>query len=99
MSHQYVDAVARPLTDPPRAAPAVPGISIQPVLLLRVEDVDLQLNASRATVNRLLASGVLPSVKLGRSRRILYRDLERFVADLADGHVDAAVQRALGQDR
>ena len=66
-----------------------------PVLLLRVDDVCVQLALSRATVNRLLAAGVLPSVKLGRSRRVLYRVLEQFVDDLAAGRLSVDAQRLL----
>lgn len=56
-------------------------------LLLRGEDVCDLLNLSRATVQRLLASGVLPSVKVGRARRVVYTDLEKFVGDLAEGRL------------
>ncbi len=82
----------------PEPAPAA-GPDTPPVLLLRVEDVCAQLSLSRATVNRLIAAGVLPSVRLGRSRRVLYRELERFVADLAAGRLDPDARHLLGQGR
>ncbi len=37
-----------------------------------MQDVCDQLNVSRATVQRLLAAGVLPSVKVDRARRVTY---------------------------
>lgn len=82
----------------PYVAPGPAGSSstcTPPVLLLRVDDVCVQLALSRATVNRLLAAGVLPSVKLGRSRRVLYRALEVFVDDLAAGRLSVEAQRLL----
>ena len=90
MSHHPVDPTVTP--DPPNTA-------TPPVLLLRVEDVCAQLSLSRATVNRLLAAGVLPSIKLGRARRVLYRELEQFVADLAAGRLNPDMQRLLRDSR
>jgi len=55
------------------------------VLLLRVEDVCLQLNISRAAVYRLIGAGTLPSVTIGRTRRVVQAELDRFVDDLATG--------------
>lgn len=57
---------------PPSAAP----------LLLRVSDVCEQLGLSRATVQRLLSSGAIRSVQIGRSRRVLYADLQQYVDTL-----------------
>ena len=71
---------------PQHEPPASVGAA-SPPLLLRVEEAAERLSLSRATVNRLLAGGVLPSVKLGRARRVVYRDLEQFVQDLADGRL------------
>ena len=81
------------MTDP--AQPASPHQSTptrtrpdeQALLLLRVEDAAARLSLSRATVSRLLATGALPSVKLGRARRVVARDLEQFVEDLATGRL------------
>ena len=72
-----------PDTSRPEPSLVAPG----PALLLRVQDVCDQLNVSRATVQRLLAAGVLPSVKVGRARRVTYAALEQFVDDLAHGRV------------
>lgn len=76
-------------TDPSSDAADVHGCPPAPqVLLLRVEDVCLQLSLSRAAVYRLIAAGRLPSVTLGRTRRVVQADLDRFVDDLATGRTD-----------
>ena len=51
-------------------------------MLLKVPDVVACLGVSRATVYELMASGALPSVRVGGSRRIRAEDLEAFVAGL-----------------
>jgi excisionase family DNA binding protein len=51
-------------------------------LLLTIPQVCNALAVSRDAVYELLRSGRLPSVTLGRSRRIRIADLERFVAGL-----------------
>jgi excisionase family DNA binding protein len=51
-------------------------------LLLKVPDVVARLGISRAKVYELMASGELPSVRIGGSRRIRTRDLEAFIAEL-----------------
>ncbi len=51
-------------------------------MLLKVPDVVACLGVSRAKVYELMASGELPSVRVGGSRRIRACDLERFVTDL-----------------
>ena len=71
----------RPAPEPISDA-AVPPSS--PALLLRIADVCDQLSLSRAAVQRLLTTGELRSVQIGRSRRVLYADLLRFVAQLGD---------------
>lgn len=58
-------------------------------LLLRVSDVCEQLSLSRATVQRLLASGAIRSVQVGRARRVLYTDLQEYVDSLAPGAATA----------
>jgi excisionase family DNA binding protein len=47
--------------------------------LLTIPEVSKKLRLSRASVYVLLSSGTLPSVKLGRSRRIIARDLADFI--------------------
>jgi len=51
-------------------------------MLLKVPDVVACLGISRAKVYELMASGALPSVRVGGSRRIRAQDLETFVAGL-----------------
>jgi len=51
-------------------------------MLLKVPDVVACLGISRAKVYELMASGELPSVRVGGSRRIRACDLERFVTGL-----------------
>lgn len=49
-------------------------------MLLKVPDVVARLGVSRAKVYELMASGDLPSVRVGSSRRIRAQDLEIIVA-------------------
>jgi excisionase family DNA binding protein len=51
-------------------------------LLLKVEQVAYQLNESRATVYPKIMSGEIPSVKIGRSRRVPYAALVAYVENL-----------------
>jgi excisionase family DNA binding protein len=46
-------------------------------------DVARRLNVSKRSIERLVASGVLPVVDVGGSRRIRVEDLEVYVASLA----------------
>lgn len=52
-----------------------------------MKDVAQELQASRATIARLVATGELPSIKVGRLRRVRRRDLEQWMG--TDAH-DAA---------
>lgn len=52
--------------------------------LYTVSDVCRITQLSRAKVALLLSSGALPSLKIGKSRRIEARALERWIAELAD---------------
>ena len=54
-------------------------------LLLTIEAAAARLAIGRTRVYELVASGRLPSVKLGRSRRVRVLDLEEFVAGLPAG--------------
>ncbi len=51
-------------------------------LLLDLLQVANALSVSRRTVQGLVYAGALPSVKIGRSRRVALADLEVFVAKL-----------------
>ncbi len=53
-----------------------------PDLLLTCTQAAAVLSLSRATVQRLVASGELPSVTVGRARRIPVSDLQAYVASL-----------------
>jgi excisionase family DNA binding protein len=48
--------------------------------LVTVQDAATYLSCSRRHVERLLARGELPRVRLGRSVRIVVADLDRFIA-------------------
>src|ERR1700752_1715242 len=63
-----------------------------PVLLLTIEDVAASLQVSRRTIDSLLASGQLPSVNIGRSRRITTEALREF----ASKGVNEVVKAGLG---
>lgn len=54
-------------------------------LLLKIPDVMARLAISESKVYELMSTGELRSVKVGRSRRVLSDELERFVAELDDG--------------
>jgi len=51
-------------------------------LLLKIPDLAAQLRISRAKVYELMASGVLPSVKVDGCRRVRSEDLAAYVARL-----------------
>lgn len=50
--------------------------------LLRVEEVAQSLSVSRTQVYALIGQGDLPSVSIGRSRRVRRVDLEEYVERL-----------------
>lgn len=49
--------------------------------LLRVEEAAEMLGISRARAYELAASGVIPSVRIGRSRRVPVRQLEEWIEE------------------
>jgi excisionase family DNA binding protein len=51
-------------------------------MLLTVEEAAVQLRIARRRVFEMLRDGTLPSVKIGRSRRIRSTDLATYVAEL-----------------
>ena len=51
---------------------------------LRFEEVQDRLSVSRSTLFRIVASGDLPSIKIGRSRRFLARDVDAYLPNLRD---------------
>jgi excisionase family DNA binding protein len=50
-------------------------------LLLRAEEVAAKLSVGRATAYEMMAGGVLPTVKIGRSVRVPLRALEAWVEE------------------
>lgn len=48
-------------------------------LLLKVEEVGTELGLGRSKVYELIAAGELPSVQIGRARRVRREDLETYV--------------------
>jgi excisionase family DNA binding protein len=64
-------------------------------MLLTVEETATQLRIARRRVFEMIRDGSLPSVKIGRSRRIRSADLAEYVAGLGPetqpGRADASV--------
>ena len=67
-----------------RQRTTLPEEAIFDDLLLTPEEAARALRVGRNKVYELIASGDLPSVKLGRCRRIPVDALRRFVDDLQD---------------
>ena len=57
-------------------------------LLLTVEEAAAQLAIGRSLAYELVLRGELPSVRIGRCRRIACADLKRFVDGLRDQALD-----------
>ena len=55
-----------------------------PSILLTPAEAATALAIGRSFLYELIADGTIPSVKIGRSRRIRRTDLEAYVALLAD---------------
>lgn len=53
-------------------------------LLFKIEEAAKVLGTSRSTVYRLMTSGQLVSIRVGRSRRVTRQALERFVKAMDD---------------
>lgn len=51
---------------------------------MTVADAQTQLCLSRSRVYELIRSGELPSIKIGRSRRVLRASLEAFLKQLLE---------------
>jgi excisionase family DNA binding protein len=52
--------------------------------LLTVVQAAQYLQISRSSLYRLIASGQLPTVRIGRSRRVCREDLDAFIAQARD---------------
>lgn len=59
-------------------------------MLLTAEETARELRIARRRVFEMIRDGDLPSVKIGKSRRIRRSDLSDYVARLAGGGGDAA---------
>jgi excisionase family DNA binding protein len=67
-------------------------------LLVRPEEAAAALSVSRAQIYQWLASGALPSIKLGASRRIEVAELRQYIdrartADIGGDRQDPELQR------
>ena len=47
--------------------------------LLKADDVAKKLNVSRAKVYQLMRDGDIPSVRVGKSRRVITADLQNYI--------------------
>ena len=71
------------LADADRVSSSSPAMAR--VLLTLAEAGDALGGVSESTVKRLASSGALPTVRLGRARRVHRDDLEQFAAGLRNG--------------
>ncbi len=72
--------------------PGSPSERTSPVrepLLYTIDEVCFETRLSRAKVAQLVTSGVLPSIRIGRSRRVEASVLRAWLADLAAAERDA----------
>ena len=53
--------------------------------LLKVEEVAQILGISKSFAYQLMRTGQIPTVHIGRSRRVKRRDLERFISENTHG--------------
>lgn len=60
---------------------ATPLSPVAPKVLYRVSEAAEIMSVSRATVHRLMSSGKLSFVPIGKERRISYLDIEAFVTN------------------
>jgi excisionase family DNA binding protein len=65
-----------------RGDPADSGDDVDMGLVLDAGEVAAALKVSQRTAERLIASGELPSVLIGRSRRVTGEDLKEFLVKL-----------------
>lgn len=61
----------------------VAAVDVAPTRLLRIEDIATELSVSRSFAWKLLASGEIRSVRLGRAVRVRRADLDAYLADPA----------------
>jgi excisionase family DNA binding protein len=56
--------------------------------LLKVEEICERLSLGRTLIYQLIATGEIPSVAIGRARRVREADLDAWVQGKASGRVD-----------
>ena len=80
-----VGAVPKAAPDPSLCPRATASLTPSLPTLLSVDATAIQLSVSTKTIRRLIASGALPSCRVGRLVRIRAVDLARFVASGTEG--------------
>lgn len=65
------------------ATPITPPTPTDGGRLLRIDELAERWGVSRGWIYGAIQRGALPTVKLGRSRRVRVADADRFVAELA----------------
>ena len=61
-----------------------------PTLLLTAEETARELRIARRRIFEMIRDGTLPSVKIGKSRRISRQAIEAYIARLEGGQGDEA---------
>jgi len=61
-----------------------PITTVEPPALLRAEEVARLTSLGRSTVFKMLATGELRAVRVGRAVRVRRIDLERWISERAD---------------
>jgi len=54
-------------------------VKVKPEPLLTAADVSYRLHLSRSCTYSLMQSGMIPTVRIGKSRRVRVEDLEAFI--------------------
>lgn len=62
-------------------APERPSLDPVPRLLLKMDETATAINCSRAKVYQLVMAGEIPSVLIGRSRRVPLDGLRQWIVD------------------
>ncbi len=65
--------------DPGSGVPAMDGDTVDDLLLITIPDAAHRLGLCRSKVYELIAEDKLPTIKIGRARRISMEDLRAFV--------------------
>jgi excisionase family DNA binding protein len=67
-----------------------PGLMADDQLLLRIPEAAERLSLSRSATYVLVLTGALPSIRIGRARRVPAAAIEQFVAEKLAEHAVAA---------